>query len=64
MHAGPVAHTRMPCAMSSHSLPHATPTPAAAGYRHVDCASIYDNQDVVGQGLKKFIESVSVEGVC
>ena len=28
----------------------------AAGYRHIDCASIYGNEDVVGQGLREFIQ--------
>lgn len=25
------------------------------GYRHFDCASAYDNQELVGQGLSRFI---------
>lgn len=25
------------------------------GYRHFDCATVYDNQELVGEGLKQFI---------
>lgn len=27
------------------------------GYRHLDCASMYGNQELVGQGIKKWIEA-------
>ena len=30
----------------------------AAGYRHIDCATIYENQQLVGEGLKDFILEV------
>lgn len=27
----------------------------AAGYRHVDCATVYDNQSIVGEGLSEYL---------
>lgn len=29
----------------------------AAGYRHIDCASMYKNQALVGEGLREFLDS-------
>jgi diketogulonate reductase-like aldo/keto reductase len=29
------------------------------GYRHIDCARTYGNEDIVGQGLKDFLAQVS-----
>lgn len=26
-----------------------------AGYRHIDCASLYKNQELVGEGLREFL---------
>ena len=31
-----------------------------AGYRHIDCAEIYDNQNEVGEGIRRAID----EGIC
>jgi alcohol dehydrogenase (NADP+) len=31
-----------------------------AGYRHIDCAPIYGNEDVVGKGIKSWCESMSL----
>ena len=32
------------------------------GYRLVDCAPVYDNEKVVGEGLKSFLQQVRVTG--
>ena len=28
------------------------------GYRHIDCATVYENQELVGEGLRDFIAEV------
>ena len=35
-----------------------SPCAAAVGYRMLDCAPVYENESVVGQGLKSFLEQV------
>ena len=29
----------------------------AEGYRHIDCASFYDNEQTIGKGMADFIKS-------
>ena len=38
------------------------PPAAAVGYRHIDCATVYGNQALVGEGLKDFLAQVCVPG--
>ena len=52
--------TRMPLVgLGTFRLPEAADVKKAIdiGYRHIDCARIYGNEDAVGQGLKEYLES-------
>ncbi|KAI0061866.1 Aldo/keto reductase [Artomyces pyxidatus] len=41
-----------------HEVEHAVEWAVQAGYRHLDCAMVYENQDEVGAALKKVIPSI------